>query len=131
MQRMVVKALKVVFTTSLVLDPHNPNFDSLYTHMAILRALPSSEIVSGFKGKVDFYLWHTIKCARRWPKSPGKHRSPAVEAQWPAFTTASRLWNELSPEIRQAYDSMAQGGALNGRDLAARAYLKGLYTYPH
>jgi len=99
--------------------------------MAILRALPHTRIISGFKGKVDFYLWHTIPCARRWPKSPGKHRTLAVEEQWPAFTTASRLWSELSPEIQQAFNSMAQGGALNGRDLATKAYLSGLYRYPH
>ncbi|MBA7689595.1 hypothetical protein ES703_98103 [subsurface metagenome] len=93
--------------------------------MAKLTALPSQAIISGFKGKIDFYLWKGMPVARKWPRSPGHKRAPAVEAQWPAFTIASRLWGEMSEEIQQAYIETAHGTTLSGRDLAQKAYLSG------
>jgi len=93
--------------------------------MAKLTTLPSQDIISGLKGKIDFYLWMGIPVARKWPRSPGKRRAPAVEAQWPAWTTASRLWNLMDDEIRQSYVETAHGTNLSGRDLATKAYLSG------
>lgn len=99
--------------------------------MAKLTKLPEQAIISGFKGTLDFFVHDGIPCVRAWPKSPGKRRSPKVEAQWDDFRTASRLWSQLSPEIQTAFNSMARHGGLSGRDLAERAYLKGLFTYEH
>ena len=109
--------------------------------MAKLAALPSLDIISGFRGVIDYYVnFQTCPvetgevgtpCARRWPRSPGHRRAPAVEAQWDNFTFAAQNWNNLSPEIQAAYEAMATGSALSGRDMFARSYLKGLFTYPH
>ncbi len=96
--------------------------------MAKLTALPSQAIISGFKGVIDFYLYMGIPVARKWPRSPGKRRAPAVEAQWPAFATAARLWSTLSKEIQDAYIETAAGAGKTGRDLASRAYLSGYIT---
>lgn len=103
--------------------------------MAKLKALPSLAIISGFRGKVDYYINHQscdpelgmpgIPCARMWPRSPGHKRAPAVEAQWPAWTIASRLWTLMDDEIQQAYIETAHGTNLSGRDLASKAYLSG------
>jgi len=93
--------------------------------MAKLTALPSLAIVSGYKGTIDFYLWMGMPVARKWPRSPGHKRAPAVEAQWPAFTTASRLWNLMDDQIRQSYIATASSTNLTGRDLAVKAYLSG------
>ena len=93
--------------------------------MTKLTALPSQAIISGLKGKVDFYLWMGIPVARMWPRSPGHVRAPAVEAQWPAFTVAARLWNNLSQEVQDAYIATAAGTRLSGRDLAMKSYLSG------
>lgn len=93
--------------------------------MAKLTALPSLAIISGLKGKIDFYLWMGIPVARKWPRSPGHRRAPAVEAQWPAFTTATQLWNQISLDIQLAYIETAAGTNLTGRDLAMKAYLVG------
>ena len=93
--------------------------------MAKLTAMPHQDIVSGLKGTIDFYLWMGIPVARKWPRSPGHKRAPAVEAQWPAFTTASRMWNLMDDEIRQSYIATASGTYLTGRDLAIKAYLSG------
>ena len=86
-------------------------------------------IISGFKGTIDYYEWMGIPVARSWPRSPGKHRTPDVEAQWQPFAYAAREWRNLSPVVREAFNKMAQHSGMSGRDLQVRSYLKGLYRY--
>lgn len=99
--------------------------------MAILTALPHQAIIDGFKGKIDFYLWRGIPCARKWPRSPGHLRAQAVMEQWTDFAYAASAWNLLSEEIQEAYRALAVGSGLSGRDLFTRSYLTGLYRYEH
>lgn len=109
--------------------------------MAKLNVLPSLAIIDGFKGVIDFYVNYQtrdpetrgpgVPCARRWPHSPGKRRAAAVEAQWPAFAYAAAHWNDLSQEIKDAYNEMASGTGLSGRDMFTRSYLTGLYPYEY
>ena len=94
--------------------------------MAKIEKLPGLKVISGFKGTIDFYLWNGIACVRRWPRSPGHRRAPAVEAQWSAFSEATKLWNQLSPEVQEAYKRMAAGTHLSGRDLSVKCYLTNL-----
>lgn len=89
--------------------------------------MPALAIINGFKGEIDFYYWMGIPVARSWPRSPGHERAPAVQAQWPAWTTASRLWAKLSPFIRAQYDWMAAGSRLTGRDMFTKGYISNLY----
>ena len=98
--------------------------------MAVLQALPSKAIIDGFKGKIDFYLHQGVAVARKWPRSPGKHRSPAVEAQWPLFSYAAKEWVNLSAEVQAAYYAMAEASGLNARDLQMRPYLSNLFRNP-
>ncbi|MBA7666091.1 hypothetical protein ES703_74168 [subsurface metagenome] len=108
--------------------------------MAKLITLPSMDIISGFKGVIDFYVNYQacdrevsgpgIPCARRWPKSPGHLRSPAVMEQWSAFSEAAGYWLEVSPEIQAAYNKMAETTGMTGRDMFTRGYITGLYRYP-
>lgn len=79
---------------------------------------------------LDYFYTNGLACVRRWPRSPGHRRSPAVQAGWPAFTAASRLWTQLSPEVQRSYEEMATGTGLSGRDMFQRSYMKGLYAYP-
>lgn len=97
--------------------------------MALLREMPGTHIISGLKGKIDFYYWMGLAVARTWPRSPGHVRTPEVMAQWPAFITAAKEWNNLSPEVQESYRKLAQSSGLNGRDLQVRGYLAGLYRY--
>lgn len=90
----------------------------------------SQAVIDGFKGKIDFYVYMGVPCFRRWPKSPGHIRSPAVMAGWAPFTSASQLWNELSDYVRRQYEIMAGDSGLSGRDMFMRSYLKGLYRAP-
>lgn len=98
--------------------------------MAKVLEMPSEGIISGFKGVIDYYYWMGIACVRRWPGSPGKRRTPAVMAQWQPFRVAAREWVELDPEVRAAYEVLAAGSGLSGRDMQVRSYLTGLYRYP-
>jgi len=97
--------------------------------MAKLSVLPSQDIINGLKGKVDFYVWMGIPVARRWPRSPGKRRAPAVEAQWAKFAYVAALWSTTSPSVKAAYNTMASGSYFTGRDLFTRSYIKGLYHH--
>lgn len=98
--------------------------------MAIVTAMPHLAIISGFKGTIDFYYWMGIPVARAWPKSPGKIRSAAVMAEWPAWTYAAKEWSNISPEIQAAYNEWSTNSGLSGRDMFTRSYLTGLYRYP-
>ncbi len=97
--------------------------------MAKIAKMPGLRVISGFKGTLDFYVHDGQACVRKWPRSPGHKRAPAVEARWPAFATASRLWNELSPEIQDAYYRMSAGLRLSGRDIFIKGYLSALWLH--
>ncbi|MBA7670456.1 hypothetical protein ES703_78602 [subsurface metagenome] len=108
--------------------------------MPKLTVLPELDIISGFRNTIDFYIHHQTcpaetgevgtPCARRWPRSPGHLRSPAVMAQWSAFSEASQYWSQVSSEIQDAYNKMAEGTGVTGRDLFTRSYITGIYRYP-
>jgi len=93
--------------------------------MAIIKEMPSEAIINGFKGYIDFYYWMGIPVARSWPKSPLGLRSPAVMAQWPAWSYISKQWKDLDPTLRRLYEVQASGTILTGRDLFTRSYLSG------
>ncbi|GAI65845.1 unnamed protein product [marine sediment metagenome] len=97
--------------------------------MAKIKKLPGAAVISGFKGVIDYYVWKGIACARKWPRSPGHKRAPAVEARWPVFATASRLWNDLSPEIQDAYYRMSAGTRWSGRDIFIKGYLNAAWLH--
>ena len=99
--------------------------------MAIIKAMVGREVISGFRGVIDFYLHDGIPCARRWPRSPGHFRAPAVMAGWVPFTTAVQLWNQASPFVRDTYNVLAPDTGLSGRDWFMRAYLSGIFRYEH
>jgi len=94
--------------------------------MAKITKLPGIAVIKGFRGTLDFYVWRGIACVRKWPRSPGHDRAPAVQAQWPAFSEATKLWSQLSPEVQDAYNRMAAGTHLSGRDLSVKLYLSNL-----
>ena len=109
--------------------------------MAKLAALPAKDVISGLKGVIDFYVNYQacdrslsgpgIPCARKWPRSPGHKRAPAVESRWPIFADAAGLWSLLSPEVQLTYNTMASGTGLTGRDLFTRSYISGIFAYSH
>ena len=101
--------------------------------MAKLKALPSLDVINGFRGVIDYYVYHPscpaetgvagTPCARRWPRSPGHRRAPEVEAQWTAFAWAAANWNSLSPEVQEAYNQTAEQTNMTGRDLFTKSFI--------
>ena len=99
-------------------------------HVALITAMTSEDIISGYKGTLDFYVHRGLNCVRKWPQSPGHNRSPAVMTGWTAFSYAAAEWKHLSPAVQQAYNQYSTNSGLTGRDLFMRAYIRGLYYYP-
>jgi len=99
--------------------------------MARLAALPSVDIISGYRGKVDFYVWLGIPCSRRWPRWKIRSRAAAVQAQWSVFNDAVQEWNSLPQEIRNAYKAMATGSTLSGRDMMVKMYINAKSILPY
>ena len=97
--------------------------------IAVLKEMVAQKVIDGFKGKVDFYYYMGIPCARAWPKSPGKIRSYPVMSQWPVFISAAKLWREITPEVRLFYDEMATTTNLTGKDMFFRGYISGILRY--
>lgn len=97
--------------------------------MAIIKHMVGLKVISGFKGVIDFYYYMGIPCARTWPRKPKAARSPEVQAQWPVFKQAAELFDQISPEIRQAYEQMAVGTNLTAKDIFFRGYISGTLRY--
>jgi len=81
------------------------------------------KVISGFKGTLDYYVHCGLNCVRSWPRSPGPHRAPAVQAGWEAFTWAAKNWNSIDPEIQNAFKQMAAGTNMSGRDIFLKSYI--------
>ncbi len=99
--------------------------------MARLTKMPELDIISGFKGTIDFYLYMGVPVARAWPRSPGHIRTAAVMEQWAPFKVAAGTWARIEKVWKDAYIHMAQSSGLSARDLSTKAYLSGLYRYPN
>jgi len=99
--------------------------------MARLAALPAVDVISGYRGAIDYYVWLNLPCARRWPRWKIKTRSAALQAFWPVFRDAVSLWNELSPEVRDAYNTMSAGSTLSGRDMMIKMYINAKSILPY
>jgi hypothetical protein len=99
--------------------------------LAILKALPEAAIISGFKGTLDFYVWRGLPVCRQWPRRRSVPFTPQEKAQWPVFATASRLWNTLDPSVQDAYNKMASGSTLSGRDMMVKMYINAKTILPY
>lgn len=98
--------------------------------MAIITALPSRQVIDGFKGTIDFYLWRGIPCVRKWPIWRKRKAHPAELANQQQFAAIQRAWKYVDGTSRQAFQDMAAGTGLTARDVYTRAAVKGLYRYP-
>jgi len=95
--------------------------------MARLTALPSIDIIRGFKGVLDFYLWRGLPCVRRWPRAP---TGPGTEAQIAArtlFGEVSAAYRTLAPLALEAYHDAAKDQPRTARDI----YISGAYGHLH
>ncbi len=93
--------------------------------MAKIAKMPNLAIIDGFKGVVDFYVHDGQACARKWPRRASYPRSPAELATRIPFTWAAKNWKYLPAEIQDAFNRMAQGTNLTGRDTFLKSYING------
>lgn len=94
--------------------------------MAVLKQLPHQAIIDGFKGKVDFYLWKGIPCARMWPHWPKRDPTDPERAAQQSFAYITKAAAQLPEYIVDQYRRMAVGTPWTWRDLLTRSYLQGL-----
>lgn len=99
--------------------------------MAKLASLPERAIISGFKGRLDFYVLNGVPCCRKWPRPHRPTETESVIAQQAIFADAVSLWSTLSQEVRDAYDTMASGSTLSGRDMMVKMYINASSILPY
>ncbi len=95
--------------------------------MAVLKALPSTAIIDGFKGSVDFYLWKGLACARRWPRWHARTPTDAERASQVDLAYAARACGALSPHMKAQWRQLATGTRFTWREMFVRAYIRGLW----
>jgi len=97
--------------------------------MAKITKMPGQAVINGFKGTLDYYVHDGVVCVRTWPRSPGPRRAPAVESQWAAFSWAASNWSWLSIEVKEAYNQLAVGTIMTGRDIFTKSFINGDTLY--
>lgn len=95
--------------------------------MAKIKKMIGEKAISGFRGTLDFYFYMGLACVRSWPRSPGHHRTPQVEAGWPAWSYTTKTWSRLDPEIRDAYIWTAQESNLSGYELYIKSFINSYF----
>lgn len=96
--------------------------------MARLSALPSQAVISAYKGKVDFYMYMGIPCARMWPTWGPRTPYVLEKANQDVFVYITTHLSSMPDYEIDQYKRMAQGTPWTWRDLAIHCYFKGLPT---
>lgn len=85
--------------------------------MARIDALPSIEIIRGFKGILDFYLWRGLPCARAWPRyRPARQTDPSKAAAL-LFGAIVKAYSLLGDAPLEAYRADAADQPRTARDI--------------
>lgn len=95
--------------------------------MARLTALPSINIIRGFKHTLDFYLWKGLPCVRSWPHTPPHRRTPATIAAAALFGSILTSYRLVAPTVLEAYQQNAKGIPRTPRDV----YVSGVLGHLH
>ena len=84
--------------------------------MARIDVLPSIEIIRGFKGILDFYVWRGLPCVRAWPKyRPAKQTAASLAAAL-TFGAIVKAYALLANEALEAYHDSAIDNPRTARD---------------
>ena len=89
--------------------------------MPVLDALPGPEILLALKGKIDYYVFRGIPCARSWPRSPLYPRSPAVQAAGAIFAAFSQAAMATDPAIKEQAHELMDGQPWSWKDVITSA----------
>lgn len=89
--------------------------------------MPNQAIIDGFKGKIDYYLYMGIPCARKWPVWRPRKPHPLEKAGQDDFAAINKAAPFLPVEFIDAYKDMAVSTPFTWKDLLVRSYMRGLW----
>jgi len=95
--------------------------------MARLKALPSIDIIRGFRGVLDFYVWRGLPCVRRWPDKAHATRTPAEIAAGRTFGAIIKAWSLVGSNVKALYTQEALDNPRTARDI----YVSGALGHQH
>ncbi len=85
--------------------------------MARIDVLPSIEIIRGFKGILDFYMWRGLPCVRAWPHYRPARQTDASLAAALTFGAIVQAYSLLANLALQAYREDALDQPRTARDI--------------
>jgi len=95
--------------------------------MARLDALPSIDIIRGFKGILDFYLWKGLPCVRAWPAWRPARQTDASKAAALLFGAVIKAFSLTHGPVLDQLQLEATGTPRTPRDI----YVSGVYGNLH
>jgi len=95
--------------------------------MARLDALPSIDIIRGFKGILDFYIWRGLPCVRAWPKYRPARQTDASKAAALLFGAVIKAFSLTHSTVLEQLQVEATGIPRTPRDI----YVSGVYGNLH
>jgi len=95
--------------------------------MARIDVLPSIEIIRGFKGILDFYLWKGLPCVRAWPRWRPARQSNASRNAALLFGAVIKAFSLTHNAVLQQLELEATGIPRTPRDI----YVSGIYGNLH
>ncbi len=95
--------------------------------MARIDALPAIDIIRGFKGILDFYLWRGLPCVRAWPAYRPARQTDASKASALLFGAIIKAFSLTAGPVLDQLAIEATGIPRTTRDI----YVSGVYGNLH
>jgi len=95
--------------------------------MPVIKALPSPEIIRGFRGVLDFYVWRGLNCVRKWPHIPPASRTAKSMASAALFGAIIQGYALLGGVLKNLFTLDATDQDRTARDL----YISGVLGHLH
>lgn len=93
--------------------------------MPVIKTMPALEVIRGFKGTLDFYLWKGLPCVRKWPHTPRAHLTQGTLDANAIFVAIIQAYGLLGGTVKALFKEAAADQPRTGRDLFVTA------TYGH
>jgi hypothetical protein len=93
--------------------------------MAKIIAMPSKDVIDGFRGVVDFYRWCDLVIARKWPHAPDRARSEPVQISGAYFAYINQHATTIDEYTINALNDMASQSKMTWKDWLVSLYLSG------
>lgn len=85
-----------------------------------LDAMPARNIISLFRGQVDFYYWKGLPCARRWPRPQKQPGTADQKETWLALKQTHALIRQLPKSLKAIWKNQTVPPRKTVNDLMRR-----------